>query len=83
MLGLSSAEKVYTCLYYDRLSMATEFLKPEHHADFKKWFLDLEEITSRRFVLILNAPGFRNCHPLASGHQSWADYILEKINHEY
>ena len=70
---------VYTCIYYNRLSMITEFLDNKFHDDFKRWFLEIYDKSHHRLRLIQNPNKFRNYHPMASGHLAWANYICDQI----
>lgn len=75
VLGLQDTGPVYTCTYYDRMHMIVDFINQEFHDDFKKWFINLTEISSRRIALLKSVPGFRNYHPTETYHQIWADYL--------
>jgi hypothetical protein len=79
VIGLSDVEKVYTCMYYDRLATATEFIPRKYYDNFKIWFLELYEKSNRRLSIIKDAPGFRNCHPTTDGHVAWANYLLQHL----
>jgi len=80
IVGISDVEKVYTCLYYERMSTVIEFVPREYHDNFKLWFLELYEKTNRRLSKIKHAPGFRNCHPTIDGHDAWARYLFDVLS---
>jgi hypothetical protein len=80
VMGLEDNLSVYTCLYYDRLSTATEFLDKNKQDWFKEWFLQIADITYKRYDLLSDAAKFENLHPLANGHLQWADYVKAQIN---
>lgn len=70
---------VYTCVCYETISQAIEFIDSQHHPAFKKWLLEIINKSQRRISLISNPADFRNCHPLAHGHQIWARYVLKDL----
>jgi len=79
VMGIVDTESVYTCVYYDRLSMATEFLDKKFHENFKRWFLQVYDKSQHRLSLMTDLEKFRNYHPLKDGHLAWSDYICDQI----
>jgi hypothetical protein len=79
LLGCNDSESVYTCLFYERISTAMEFIQPQYHYEYKQWLLELIDKSSRRLQLLADPATFRNYHPLAAGHQVWAKYILKEL----
>jgi hypothetical protein len=66
-------------VYWERISTAIEFIKPEHHQWYKAWVVDIIDQTLRR-VEMLKTPGkFVDYHPVPTGHKLWADYVLENL----
>jgi hypothetical protein len=79
IMGIDDDRSVYTCTYYDRLSMITEFLENKFHDDFKRWFLEIYDQSHHRLKVLLDSNKCRNYHPMAKGHLAWAGYICEQI----
>jgi hypothetical protein len=79
LLGCNDDKLVYTCVYYETISQAIEFIEPQHHAKFKQWLIEIIDKSKQRIELISNPRDFRNYHPLAPGHRAWAQYILKHL----
>jgi hypothetical protein len=80
VLGYNDNTSVYTCVYYETISQALEFIEPKYHTEFKQWFIEIMDKGSQRLELINDPVNFRNYHPLATGHQAWAQYILKHLS---
>jgi hypothetical protein len=79
VIGCTANESVYTCVYWERISTAIEFINPEYHKWFKAWVVDIIDRTLRR-VEMLKTPGkFVDYHPVPEGHRLWANYIVENL----
>lgn len=81
LLGCNDIESVYTCVFYERISTAIEFIIPQYHRAYKEWLLELIDKSNRRIQLLTDPAIFRNYHPLAAGHKIWAKYILQELGH--
>lgn len=79
LIGCSDCQPVYTCVNYETISQAIEFIDPKYHLDFKKWLLEIIDKSQRRQSLINDPAHFRNYHPLAHCHDIWARYITKQI----
>jgi len=79
VLGLDDGEKIYTCAYFERISTGIEFLDTAYHDKYKQWVVDIVDQSFRRVRLLEQAPGFNLCHPAASDHRQWANYVLENL----
>ena len=53
-------------------------LFPDHES-LLDWLLELTESSKKRIKLLHNTNHFRNGHPLASGHQQWANYLIRRL----
>ena len=81
VLGIKDEARVYNCVYHDRLAAsALNFIKPRYHSEFKQWFLEIESLSTQRLRLLSKYPKFRNYHPLAEHHLTWAEYIAKNLN---
>lgn len=79
LLSYNDNKLVYTCVYYETISQATEFIGLEYHTEFKQWLMKTIEESEHRASLLTNPKDFQNYHPLAPGHQAWAQYILNHL----
>jgi hypothetical protein len=79
VLGLQDTETVYTCVYYNRLSTAVEFIDPVYHSEFKQWFLDMYDKSNHRLAVMESSKEFKNYHPSEHGHRLWADYVQQQL----
>jgi hypothetical protein len=43
------------------------------------WLVELTELSKKRNMLLQDKNKFRNGHPLQSGHQQWANYIIQSL----
>ena len=46
---------------------------------FKEWILEIIPTSEKRNHMLTNTEKFRNYHPLAQGHQQWAEYLLTQL----
>jgi hypothetical protein len=79
VLGYHDSMTVHTCVYYSTVEQALEFIEPRYHSEFKQWLMQVFDQSERRVSLLTNSKDFRNYHPLAQGHQAWAQYILKHL----
>ena len=43
------------------------------------WLNNLTDSASKRNIVLQDKHNFRNGHPLAAGHQHWAEYISQRL----
>lgn len=79
VLGLNDNTDVKVIFYYSKIETITEFISQNKHSMFQNWLLKTTALSNLRLNLLLTANDFKNCHPLADSHATWATYIYDSI----
>jgi len=81
VMGFKDTNQVYVCTPagVDGLTTIPEFVNREYHNAFKEWMIKILDHATNR-IDILKSYKFNSMHPLAQGHQQWAEYILSNLN---
>ena len=79
VLGCNDGHKIYTCTSYERISDGIEFVESSKRSMFKEWVIEKIDQSSLRIKAIQDPTKFRSCHPLASGHKQWAEYLINYV----
>jgi len=80
VLGGDDGKNIY--VIYDgieQLLLAPQFLPAEKIDDFKQWIVGLIDLSVSREKILLDENIYRNWHPYAKGHNTWANYILDYL----
>jgi hypothetical protein len=79
VIGCQVHDKIYTCVYWERISTAIEFIDPLLHDQYKEWVIDIIDRTSARVEILKDNKKFINYHPNATAHRQWAEYVIRNL----